>query len=100
MTNPHQSRVPRRSPGRIIAVLGIAFVVLCGIALLPSPANKIGLAMVVPLAAAFLPMILFSAAKPRCPACRNVIPLGYDKEACPSCAAPIDLKSSPPTSRT
>jgi hypothetical protein len=100
MTNPNQSRVPRRSPGRIVAVICISLVVLCGVALLPSPARTIAVAMVIPLAAAFLPIIFFSAAKLRCPACQKALPLGYDKEECPSCAAPLDLKPSRPSTRT
>ena len=94
-----KSRIPRRSPGRMVAAICISTAVLCALPLLPSPVRMIAVVMVIPVAAAFLPMIFFSASKLRCPACRKPLPLGYEGEECQVCGAPLDLKSAKPAAR-
>jgi hypothetical protein len=97
--DPLPPQAPHRSFGTIIAVLCGAIVVLCGAALLPSPARLVVLVIAVPPAAVFLPSILFSAANARCPACRKPLPLGFNSANCPSCGAALVLKSHQPSNR-
>jgi len=93
------SRTPQRNFGRVFLILGIAAVILCGVALLPKPARFIALVVAVPIAAVTLPSMLFNAASLRCPACHKALPLAFEGASCPSCNAPLDLKTPKPSDR-
>ncbi len=95
--DPAPALPPRRNLTRVFVIAGIAVVVLCGIALLPQPARNMGLLMTAPVAAIFLPTILFSAAKLRCPVCAKPLPLAFEGNACPACKAPIAPLVSKPS---
>ncbi|HEY2342989.1 MAG TPA: hypothetical protein VGH90_08175, partial [Chthoniobacteraceae bacterium] len=81
-----------RNVRKIVIAAVSSIIVLCGAALLPSPAKTIAFPMVMLPAAIILPMIFFSASKLRCPACEKPLPLAFEGAACPACNAPFDLK--------
>ena len=94
---PIDPQPPRRNFFRVFIVAAIAAVVLCGVAFLPE--RSIVIMLIAPIAAVFLPSIIFSAAKLRCPACQKPLPLAFTGNACPECKAPLALETNKPATR-
>ena len=94
-----KSRIPRRSPGRMVAAICISMAVLCGLPLLPSPGqddrSRDGDSARGGVSAHDF-LFRVQAAVSGVP---QALPLGYEGEECQACGAPLDLKSAKPAAR-